>query len=597
MNRTLLLCDDDRLLALWLTRLVKPWGWQAIATHSVGEAMAALKGAKPDVLIIDLFIANETAADLIKRMSALPQLANVPSILTTSASDSEIDQVLGSHDMPILRKPVDPTRLKTLLDALQPTVAAVDPGSLSILMIDDGGIQSKVLGRTVEESGAFVIYAPDIESAKSLIRNVRPDGVLLQCDGSARDALELSAFCSTNRMQLPPMAAVCSVINQTLVEQLLRVGVIDILLKPISTARLHDTVRRMGGALSAQPVFAQDRRTIMVVEDFTITAKMLERLLLQAGYVVHVVRTGEMAFEMIRRVRPSMLLLDLNLPGISGADLLQGLNASGQAVPSIVITGERDPQKLRAARKLGTLRIFQKPLPAEDLIAYIGGYFSDPHAVMRSRAEYDVLLALADEATALVVAGALESAGLSCKVVSDGYQALHEISREPQLVVLDIVISGLDGTEIMRRANNVLLKGRVRLLAIAEELDDEIIAELRTLGAHDTLSKPYGIGTVTEKIRALIAGSAPAISVRELADEIIPELRRAGALPDQELYQTAARLAHNLRSTGDLAGLPALSKLAAALGDAARTQYRKTCEDILSEMRVEIDRALMMTPP
>jgi len=596
MSRQLLLCDDDRLHALWLSRLVKQWGWHTNAVQTVNEAVAEATRTRPDVLVTDLFIGNDTAADLLSKLAALPQFTGVPVILVTGASPDEVKSVMPDLDLSVLHKPIDSARLKTLLDALIPPPSG-KADSLSILMIDDGGIQSKVLGRTIEETGAFVIYAQDVDSAKSLIRNVQPDGIIVQCEGSAREALELSSYCTNSKMRLPPMAAVCSVINQTLVEQLLRVGVIDILLKPLSTARLHDTVRRMAGSESSQPIFASDRRTIMVVEDFTITAKMLERLLVQSGYAVHSVRSGEMAYEMVRRVRPGLLLLDLNLPGISGVDLMQSLNSSSQAVPTIVITSDRDPQKLRAVRKLGALRVFHKPLSAEDLIAYIGGYFSDPSAVMQTRADYECLLALSDEATAQVVATALESSGLSCKVVSDGYQALHEISREPRVVVLDIVISGLDGTEVMRRSAAILAKNRIKLLAIAEELDEEITSELKSMGAHDTLSKPYGISTISEKIRGLIAGSSPSISVRELADEIIPELRRAQTLPEDELYAVAARLSHNLRNTGELAGIPALSRLAAALGDAAKTKYRTTCQDILSEMRGEIDRALMTTLP
>ena len=160
------------------------------------------------------------------------------------------------------------------------------------------------------------------------------------------------------------------------------------------------------------------------------------------------------------------------------------------------------------------------------------------------------------------------------------------------MAVLDVVISGLDGTEVMRRTRAALSTGKTKLLAIAEDLDNEIADELREMGAHDCLGKPYSLAAMKEKIHTLLAESAPRISVQDVAHEILPEIRRAMTLPDEDLFIAAARLGHNLKGTAELAGIPSIVTLARALEDAARTRYRGSCEDILKDMRQEIDRAL-----
>ncbi len=597
MGRSVLLCDDDRLFALWLSRLLKDWGWHVQTTTSVREAEEAFKLAAPEVVITDLYIGDETAADLLARLRSTQSANGLPVILISAASTAEMQSAVGGAELTMLTKPVDPARLRTVLNEIAPSNLASPDKSLSFLILDNGGIQARVLGRMVEEAGVFVIYAANIENAKTLIRNVRPDAVMLECDGSVTDAEEISAYCVANRLFLPPMVVLSSVINQQLVERLLRAGVVDILLKPISVNRLQEAIRRIGGHVEREvSAREQGRKSVMVVEDFTITAKMFERLLTHEGYQVHVVRSGEMAFEMIRRVRPELMLLDLNLPGMSGTDLLQSLNRTGQAVPTIVVTGDRDPRKLRDLRKLGVLRLFNKPVVPDELISYVGGYFFDTTRSGSSHATYDVLLALSDEVAGNVLATALDNENIKSKVITDGYQAVHEIMSHPRVVILDIVISGLDGTEVMRRAKSILQSGSTKLLAIAEEMDDEIRTELREMGAHDCLGKPYSLNVMTAKIRSLMNDTLATISIVDLADEILPEIRRAITLPDEDLYVAAARLGHNLRNTGELAGLPAVSKLAQALEDAAMTRYRGSCEDILKDMRAEIDRALLNAP-
>ena len=592
MGRSVLLCDDDRLFTLWLTRLLREWGWSVQATQNVADGLSAFESCRPDVLVVDLYIGDETAADLLQKLNICDS-SSLPILLVSAASSAEMQSVMCGTEMTMLSKPVDPARLKAILSELTPTLGNGNEKTLSFLILDNGGIQAKVLGRMVEDAGAFVIFASSIENAKTLIRNVRPDAVLIESDGSAQDAEALSAYCVATRLSLPPMIVLLSVINQSLVEKLLRAGVVDILLKPISVNRLQESIRRVGGRVEKElPGRAEGRRNIMVVEDFTITAKMLERLLSREGYQVYVVRSAEMAYEMIRRIRPDLMLLDLNLPGMSGLDLLQSLNATGQAVPTVITTGDRDPRKLREIRKLGTLRLFNKPIVPDELISYIRGFFSESGNFISGRADYDVLLAMADDVAGSVLAGALEVEGLKCKVVNDGYQTVHEIMTRPRVAVLDVVISGLDGTEVMRRTRAALSTGKTKLLAIAEDLDNDIADELREMGAHDCLGKPYSLAAMKEKIHTLLAESAPRISVQDVAHEILPEIRRAMTLPDEDLFIAAARLGHNLKGTAELAGIPSIVTLARALEDAARTRYRGSCEDILKDMRQEIDRAL-----
>ncbi|MFQ6027003.1 MAG: response regulator transcription factor [Dehalococcoidia bacterium] len=81
-----------------------------------------------------------------------------------------------------------------------------------------------------------------------------------------------------------------------------------------------------------------DGPVILVVEDDTPTMR-LERIILQEeGYQVTVVRSGEDALESLSNNKPSLILLDIGLPGLDGFDTCERIRQFSQ-IPIIMVTG------------------------------------------------------------------------------------------------------------------------------------------------------------------------------------------------------------------------------------------------------------------
>src|SRR3546814_14225620 len=74
------------------------------------------------------------------------------------------------------------------------------------------------------------------------------------------------------------------------------------------------------------------------------------------------------------------LLLDLNLPGMGGPEMLEQLRAKGDRLPAIIITGRRTPQVDERARSAGVLAIFDKPVDRQALHATIVTVLNRPSA-------------------------------------------------------------------------------------------------------------------------------------------------------------------------------------------------------------------------
>jgi len=100
---------------------------------------------------------------------------------------------------------------------------------------------------------------------------------------------------------------------------------------------------------------------VLLVEDSKFIRVATERALSQAGYQVTSAEDGEQALRLAREQLPSLILLDIMLPRISGPDVLKALKADSAtaSIPVIVLTSlsQKNAQQLE---KDGAAGFFEK---------------------------------------------------------------------------------------------------------------------------------------------------------------------------------------------------------------------------------------------
>jgi CheY-like chemotaxis protein len=99
---------------------------------------------------------------------------------------------------------------------------------------------------------------------------------------------------------------------------------------------------------------------ILVVDDDASVREMVGRVLAGEGYSVCIAADGEGALAAVDREQPDLVLLDLNLPGMTGWEVLDALRKRKPNLPTIVITARPNQAALAGAR--GASRLFEKPL-------------------------------------------------------------------------------------------------------------------------------------------------------------------------------------------------------------------------------------------
>ena len=109
----------------------------------------------------------------------------------------------------------------------------------------------------------------------------------------------------------------------------------------------------------------------VMVDDDLSAREGVAGLIRSAGLVAKTFESGEEFLAAPRLKLPSCLVLDINLPGVSGLDLQQELAKSRPHVPIIFLTGHGDiPMTVRAV-KAGAVNFLTKPVDDEDLLRAI----------------------------------------------------------------------------------------------------------------------------------------------------------------------------------------------------------------------------------
>ena len=103
-----------------------------------------------------------------------------------------------------------------------------------------------------------------------------------------------------------------------------------------------------------------------------------------------------------------------------------------------------------------------------------------------------------------VVSAYLRRAGYETRVASDGFAALDAVSeRSPDLIVLDLMLPGIDGLEVMRRVRERPDRTSAIILLTAKGAEADRVIGLR-LGADDYVVKPFSPAELVARVDAVL---------------------------------------------------------------------------------------------
>lgn len=111
------------------------------------------------------------------------------------------------------------------------------------------------------------------------------------------------------------------------------------------------------------------RSKILVVDDHPAIRRILETILVEAGYDCVSVESGELAIEVAQTLKFDLVILDINMPRMSGLEVLSRIR---QWVPAVLmVTADHDINTVKAAVRLGCDGYVAKPIVPATLLGRV----------------------------------------------------------------------------------------------------------------------------------------------------------------------------------------------------------------------------------
>jgi two-component system, NtrC family, response regulator AtoC len=126
--------------------------------------------------------------------------------------------------------------------------------------------------------------------------------------------------------------------------------------------------------------------TVLIVDDERTLARSIKVFLTESGYNAEVAGTAEQALEMLEKVRPDVIFLDVKLPGMSGIELLQRIRDYDPALPVVMMTAFGTIAGAVDAVKRGAFDYLKKPVDLDELRLLADR--AREHALMRQELSY-----------------------------------------------------------------------------------------------------------------------------------------------------------------------------------------------------------------
>jgi signal transduction histidine kinase/DNA-binding response OmpR family regulator len=304
------------------------------------------------------------------------------------------------------------------------------------------------------------------------------------------------------------------------IQEAMERGAIGYDLKPVQRTQLVAALQRLESTFSAR------LRRVLVVEDDTRQRESIDKLLGNDGVQIVGVATAAAALEQLRTTTFDCMIMDLNLPDLSGYELLEKMAAQGDASfpPVIVYTGRSltrdEEQQLRRFSKSIIVKDARSP---ERLLDEVTLFLHQVESTLPAEAQRMLMVARDRDASldgrrilvveddvrnVFALTSVLEPKGATVELARNGREALEQLerSRSPggkpiDLVLMDIMMPEMDGFTAMREIRKQAVWKKLPIIALTAKAMRDDQEKCLAAGANDYIAKPLDVDKLLSLVR------------------------------------------------------------------------------------------------
>lgn len=376
-----------------------------------------------------------------------------------------------------------------------------------ILIVDDSITVRMDLKEALDEAGLEPVLCATLAAAGDQLERQGFDLVLLDVLLPDGDGLELLRHLkeSAGSHALPVILLSSEDEVRDRVKGL-RTGADEYLGKPYSRAQVVSRIRQL--LRQARPA-GRERPLVLAVDDSATAREALGEALRAAGYEVSLAAGGEEGLRLAADLRPDALVLDQQMPGLDGMELLRRLRADAalRRTPCLLLTASREPGAELRALDAGADAFVSKDADSAVVLAKLAALLRAGRPAQEGASSLlgpKRVLSVDDSPTYLAELGeVLRGEGYDVVAAASAEEALELLAVQAvDAILMDLVMPGMGGKEACRRIKAQAAWRDVPLLLLTALSESEAMLEGINAGADDYITKSADFDVLKARLKA-----------------------------------------------------------------------------------------------
>lgn len=247
---------------------------------------------------------------------------------------------------------------------------------------------------------------------------------------------------------------------------------------------------------------------ILVVDDSQAILTYVQGILSSAGYDVVTSNNPILVASHVRREKPDMILMDIEMPAISGEDVVATLQRFGcsDGVRVVLFSASVSAAELaQKAEAVGAHGYIHKasPLRPETLLAAVDRLLAQP---LKSGPDKRPEALVVDDSSAMrmLLTQVLQEQGYKVRAAAHGKDALHLLrEKTPNCAFVDLEMPEMDGLELVVAMRENPDTFEVPIVLVTSVSDQARIDAVLSAGASSYLPKPVDKASIVNGLRSL----------------------------------------------------------------------------------------------
>ncbi len=392
----------------------------------------------------------------------------------------------------------------------------------TLLIIEDDLVFAEVLKDYAIEKGFSPILAHSGDQGLEMAITELPDAIILDIMLPVMDGWavlkQLKVNPQTKNIPVHMMSA-----GDVKGEEALKEGAIGFLKKPIEKGQLDQAFSTIN---SGHIVY--NFKTVLLIEDQELQSLIVKEQLVQKGIEVAQAFTGQEALDKLDIQTFDCIILDLNLPDISGFDLLDKIKTQDRFahVPVIINTAmELGHDKIAHIMKYSEAMVLKSNKSNDRLIDEVSLFMNkvkkedDFNASGKNRRTKTIstiekalkgktiLITDDDMRNIFALSSALQVYDLNIVIATNGREAVEKLEEPNQidLVLMDIMMPEMDGYEAMSAIREMKAYKKLPIIALTAKAMKNDREKCIEAGANDYIAKPVDIDQLLSMLRVWLS--------------------------------------------------------------------------------------------